>query len=139
MLNFKLDSFKSRATNLQPQTHQREENTLMINSFESGADSQPETHQREENTLVINSRKSINNLEKELSFLNPEIFLCEEIFEKGLDKNEFEHIWSELRSYNLILSTVKSEVAAKNLTRRCMEGHSYKYAEEGYMMAKLAR
>ena len=116
MVNFEMDSFKSRA-NLQS-----------------------ETHQRKENSVTISSRNLINDLEKELSFLNADMYFCEDIFGKGRqNRSEFEHIWLELENHKLILKTVQSEVAAKNLTGRCMEGYSYKYVEEGHMMAKLAR
>ena len=119
MLTFKLDSFKLRANLLsEALAHQR---------------------QRKENPVIIKSRNSINNLEKELSFLNPEILKCEEIFEKGQNRSEFEHIWSELKNYNRVLKTVKNELKAKNITKKCCEGYSYRYAEEGQIMAKLAR
>ena len=116
---------------------------LMVNfemdSFKSRANLQSDTRQRKENSVIISSRSSINDLEKELSFLNADMYFCEDIFKKGQNRSEFEHIWLELENHKLILKTVQSEVAAKNLTGRCMEGYSYKYVEEGHMMAKLAR
>ena len=105
-----------------------------LNSLQARAKLLSEALQRQEN-----SRNSLNNLEKELSFLNPEILACEEIFGRHQNKREFEHIWSELKKYDLILETVKSEVRAKNIKKPCHEGYSYKYTEEGQIMAKLAR
>ena len=113
-LNFKLDSFKLRSNLL--------------------AELQEYQHQRKDNP-----RSLINNLEEELSFLNPEILKCEEIFEKGQNQSEFEHIWSELKNYDRVLKTVKKELKANNITKKCCEGYSYKYTEEGQIMAKLAR
>ena len=117
MVNFEMDSFKSRA-NLQS-----------------------ETRQRKQNSVIISSRSSINDLEKELSFLNPDMYFCEDIFQKGQNRSEFEHIWAELEKHDQIVETLKSELRAKNITKRkrCMEGYSYRYAEEGHIMAKLAR
>ena len=97
------------------------------------------SHQRQENSGVVSSRNPINNLEKELSFLDPEILKCEDIFKKGQNKSEFEHIWSELKNHNKIVKTVKGELRAKNITESCLEGYSYLYAEEAQIMAKLAR
>ena len=116
-LNFKLDSIRANLPS-ETQEYQR---------------------QRKENPVIIKSRNSINNLEKELSFLNPEILKCEEIFEKGQNQSEFEHIWSELKNYDRVLKTVKKELKANNITKKCCEGYSYKYTEEGQIMAKLAR
>ena len=113
-LNFKLDSFKLRSNLL--------------------AELQEYQHQRKDNP-----RSLINNLEEELSFLNPEILKCEEIFEKGQNQSEFEHIWLELKNYDRVLKTVKKELKANNITKKCCEGYSYKYTEEGQIMAKLAR
>ena len=107
---------------------------LKLNSLQSRAKLLSETLQRQET-----SRNSLNNLEKELSFLNPEIFTCEEIFKTGQNKSEFEHIWSELKNHNKIVKTVKGELRAKNITESCLEGYSYLYAEEAHIMAKLAR
>ena len=119
---------------------------LMVNfemdSFKSRADLQSDRRQRKENSVIISSRSSINDLEKELSFLNPDMYFCEDIFQKGRqNRSEFEHIWAELEKHDQIVETLKSELRAKNITkkRRCMEGYSYRYAEEGHIMAKLAR
>ena len=80
-----------------------------------------------------------NNLEKELSFLDPEILQCEEILENGQKTSELEHIWSEMKNYNQVLAKVKRELIAKNTTKKCFDGYSYKYAGEAQIMAKLAR
>ena len=88
------------------------------------------------------SRHAINNLEKELSFLHPDIRKCEDIFDdpkKGQNRSEFEHIWSELVKYNQAANKAKLKLIAKNITRRCFGGFSYRYPEEGQIMAKLAR
>ena len=115
--------------------------TFGLDSSKLRANVPPEyLHKREEDPVIMSPRKTINNLEKELSFLNPEILACEEIFGRHhQNKREFEHIWSELKKYDLILETVKSEVSAKNIKKPCHEGYSYKYTEEGQIMAKLAR
>ena len=81
----------------------------------------------------------ITSLEKELDFLHPEIMKCEDIFKKGQNKTEFEHIWSELSQYDLVLKKVKSELKRNHTKGSCMEGYSYRYPEEGQTMAKLAR
>ena len=118
-ITFKLDSSKTRAP--------------------LPSDTLDFSHQRQENSGVVSSRNPINNLEKELSFLDPEILKCEDIFKKGQNKSEFEHIWSELSNYDLILNIVKGNLKARNITQKCCEGYSYRYAEEGQIMAKLAR
>ena len=99
----------------------------------------PFLQQRKEISEVISFRNPISSLEKELSFLNPEILKCEEIFKRGQNKSEFAHIWSELKNYDVVLKNVKLELRAKNITKKCCEGYSYRYAEEGQIMAKLAR
>ena len=79
-------------------------------------------------------------MEKELRFLNPDIALCEDIFKKGQHKTEFEHIWSEMDKFTLVLENVKSEFQAKGLSpSRWFEGFSFQYVEESHIMAKLAR
>ena len=91
---------------------------------------------------VKTSRYLINNLEKELSFLHPDILKCEDIFdhpEKGQNRSEFEHIWSELVKYNQETYKAKKELIAKNITQKCYGGYSQRYPEEGQIMVKLAR
>ena len=72
---------------------------------------------------------TINNLEKGLSFLHPDIRKCEDIFddpEKGQNRSEFEHVWSELVKYNQAANKAKLKLIAKNITRRCFGGFSYR-------------
>ena len=122
-------------------TQEHEKDHASVNARDSVINGESELNLPQDHAS-INERNSLINLENELSFLRLSAALnCEHIFEKSQNnKSEFDHIWSEMENYVLVLDNLNKELKSKGLSQsRCFEGNSHKYAEESHVMAKLAR
>ena len=79
----------------------------------------------------------IPNME-EISFLHPDISVCEDIFEMGARRDDIKYIYDELDLYEKRVNGVVKTLRQQG-KKSFMEGYSSKNAEEAFVMAKLAK
>ena len=100
-----------------------------------------ETGQRKRGAGTIRSNMiRVLDMRSYLTFLDPEILQCRDVFHSRSNQSEFSHVWSALHGFDKLLRKVRNTLRLRQHSRgTCNEGYSSRFPEEGYVMAKLAR